>query len=360
MSVIVQGGVSMFRAGSATFAGKPLPTRAGWIRVACPLAALLLIGLPASAGQNQDTPQTSVTIRGTVRSIAGRSLGLQVEVLLEGENGVLLTKTLTNSDGAYYFFNVTDAGYRIIVTAPGFQRFEGLIPSAIGLTMRIYNISLTPLPKTGADGAAAPPRTDSRVPRKARKDYEKATKEMKTGHPDKAEAQLQRAVKTYPCYVEAQAHLATLLETHDERAGAEAALRKAIQCDPDYVPSYTLLGQLLNGQQRFAESVPVLEAGQRRLPSSWPLCYELGIAYFHTGQYSKAAAQFQNVSSFTPSPPADLPLRLADVYIKQRAYAKAYSEMKRYLKAQPNGPYAAKVRGIVDRVDASGLLKPQP
>jgi hypothetical protein len=29
--------------------------------------------------------------------------------------------------------------------------------------------------------------------------------------------------------------------------------------------------------------------------------------------------------------------------------------MKQYLQAQPNGPYAAKVRGIVQQVDASGL-----
>lgn len=348
----------MFRAGSAKFAGKPLHSARG-IRAVWLVPALLLIALPADAGQNQNVPQTSVTIQGTVRTVAGRRLGLQVEVRLEGQNGALVNKVLTRSDGTYYFNNVTDSAYRLIVTAPGFERYEGFIPSAIGLTTRVYNVVLTPLQKQTRQAAAAPPRADIRVPRKARKEYQKARKELKAGHPDQAEVRLRRAVKLYPCYVEAQAHLAPLLEAHHDPVGAEAALRKSIQCDPDYVPSYTLLGQLLNGQQRFAESVPVLEAGERRLPSSWPLCYELGIAYFHTGQYSKAINEYQNVSSFTPSPPSDLPLRLADVYIKQKAYAKAYAEMKRYLKAQPNGPYAAKVRGIVERVDASGLLKPQ-
>jgi len=277
---------------------------------------------------------------------------LIVKVQLKGEEGGLLSEVLTDSDGMYSFDNVTGTAYRLIVTAPGYDKDEEIIQSSVGLHLRVCNIVLKPLAKDSNDAPASEPRSSRLVPKQAKKDYEKGTKDLAAQHLDKATTELQNAVKLYPCYAEAQAHLATLLEVRHDPAGAEAALRAAIKCDPDYVSSYTLLGQFLNGQKRFVESVPVLEAGERRSPTSWPICYELGVAYFGTEQYTKAESEYQKVSELSPSPPPDLPLRLADVHIKEKAYDKAYAEMKQYLQAQPNGFYAAKVRGIVQRVDA--------
>jgi len=366
MHVIDQGWDYMSRMGLTTAGVARLP-RTSRMRFACLLSALLLCVLPGAGGQQgsqmgsqMSSQMSTIRIQGTVRTDEGKRLGLIVKVQLEGETGGLLQERLTDSEGAYYFDNLTGRGYRLIVTAPGYETHEEVIQSSVGLRLRVCNIALKPLPKDSGQATAAGPRSDSLAPKQAKKDYDKALKELAARHLDKAKGHLESAVKAYPCYARAQAHLATILEARHEPAGAEAALRKAIECDPDYLSSYTLLGQFLNGQKRFAESVPVLEAGERRSPSSWALCYELGIAYFGIEEYAKAESEYQKVSEFSPSPPPDLPLRLADVHIKERAYDKAYAEMKQYLAAQPNGPYAAKVRDIVQRADALNVPAQHP
>jgi len=366
MHVIDQGWGYMSQMGLTTARVARMP-RISRMRFACLLSALLLCVLPGDGAQQgsqmgaQMSSQTStIRIQGTVRTVEGKRLGLIVKVQLEGENGGLITERLTDSDGAYYFDNLTGRGYRLVVTAPGYEKHEEYIESSVGLRLRVCNITLASLPKNSEQATAPEPRSDSLAPKQAKKDYDKALKELAAQHLDKAKAHLESAVKAYPCYARAQAHLATILEAHREPAGAEAALRKALECDPDYLSSYTLLGQFLNRQKRFAESVPVLEAGERRSPAFWALRYELGIAYFGIEQYAKAESEYQKVSEFSPSPPPDLPLRLADVHIKVKAYDKAYAEMKQYLAAQPNGPYAAKVRDIMQRADALNVPAQHP
>jgi len=347
----------MLQLGPATAAVPYLPSTSR-MSVACLFAALLLCGLRADGAQfqeRQNSESATRRVQGTVRTTAGQRLGIFAKVQLEGEEGGLVSEALTDSDGMYHFDGLTGRAYRLIVIADGFEKHEEFIQSSMGIQLTICNITLKPLPKDSANAATSQPRPARLAPKQARKDYEKATQELAAQHLDKAEAYLQSAIKLYPCYAAAQAHLATILQVHHDPAGAEAGLRKAIQCDPDYVSSYTLLGQLLNEQKRFAESVPMLEAGERRSPASWALCYELGIAYFGIGEYAKAEGEYRKVPQFTSSPPPDLPLRLADVYVKELAYDKAYAQMKQYLQAQPNGPYAAKVRGIVQQVDALGV-----
>jgi tetratricopeptide (TPR) repeat protein len=323
------------------------------VRVLCLLPVFLIVApFGGRAQQPPNIQMNNVLIQGMVRTPDGQTLGVSAKVQLQREDGDIIDETLTNSDGTYQFKPLAGGSYHLVVTAPGFEKYNEKIPSSMGIRVRVCNVILKPLAKEPENPAADEPRTESLVPRKAKKKYAQAMKELEVGQPDKAEAHLKSAVELYTCYVEAQAHLAVLLENHQDRTGAEGALEKAIQCDPDYASPYILLGQLLNDEKRFRESVPVLEEGERRAPSSWPLCYELGQAYFGIEEYSKAEMEFQKVSAFNDSPPPDLPLRLADVYIKQKAYEKAYAEMKKYLQAQPDGIYAEKVRDIVQRVDA--------
>jgi tetratricopeptide (TPR) repeat protein len=272
------------------------------------------------------------------------------------DDGNILSERPADSDGTFYFDDLHEKRYRIVVFAPGFETHQQMVEFGQGIRLAVCNVTLVPVTKDSDEAAAAEPRSDSRAPKNARKEYEKASKDLAARDFDKAKADLEKAVKLYPCYARAQAHLATVLEVRHDSAGAEAALRKAIECDPDYLSSYIVLGQMLNDQRRFAESLPVLEAGARRAPSAWQLCYQLGVAYFGLDQYAKAEKEYQNVLEFNPSPPAELPLRLADIHLKEKAYDKAYAEMKQYLQADPTGRFAGKVRGIMQQIDASGVL----
>ncbi len=47
---------------------------------------------------------------------------------------------------------------------------------------------------------------------------------------------------------------------------------------------------------------------------------------------------------------------MADVYLKEKSYDKAYSHMDEYLKADPDGRFAAKIKNIMQQMKASGVL----
>ena len=93
------------------------------------------------------------------------------------------------------------------------------------------------------------------APKKARKAYEKATKELrkkKVRH-SKVSKELEKAVSLYPKYALAWNLLgATRLKLKDED-GAREAFRRAIEADPEYVRPYIELAMLEGDNNRWEE-----------------------------------------------------------------------------------------------------------
>jgi tetratricopeptide (TPR) repeat protein len=143
-------------------------------------------------------------------------------------------------------------------------------------------------------------------------------------------------------------------------AGAEAALHKAVQCDPGFPDAYTQLGQLLNAEKKFAESADLLQDGLRRSPRAWQFYYQLAMAHFGLKQYGQAEEEYLKVQSLNPNAPADLHVKLADVYLKENAYDKAYAQMQAYLQAEPEGRFATKIKAVMRQMESSGALRALP
>jgi tetratricopeptide (TPR) repeat protein len=57
---------------------------------------------------------------------------------------------------------------------------------------------------------------------------------------------------------------------------------------------------------------------------AWQLYCQLAIAQFGLKQYSEAEQQYLKVQPLNPNAPADLRVKLADVYLREGAYDKAY------------------------------------
>jgi len=150
--------------------------------------------------------------------------------------------------------------------------------------------------------------------------------------------------------------LVLALTTQRDRPHAEAALKKAIECDPDFVDAYSQLGWLFNGGKRFSESARVLQEGLRHSPSAWQFYYQLGIAHYGLGDYNRAEEEYLKAESLNPEPPAEIHVKLADVYLKKSAFDKAHSEMESYLHAEPGGRFAVKVRELMKQLESAGLV----
>jgi tetratricopeptide (TPR) repeat protein len=300
--------------------------------------------------------QEDVRLEGRVRTETGAILKSGVTVRLESDEGQVVREQPVNSEGAFEFDGLRKVTYRLIVTAEGFEPYQEMLELGYGGAVVIRNIVLRRAARIAPGKSTRAARSDDLAPKSARREYEQAASELAAKNLEEARKHLKNAVQQYPCYARAQTDLAAILEASRDQAGAEAALKKARECDPDYLDSYIMLGQLLNGQKRYTESAQVLAEGVRRSPSSWQFFYQLGIAHYGLGQYARAEADYQKVLQLNASPPAELHVKLADVYLKEGAYDQAYSQMETYLRTEPHGRFADKVKGIMKQMKASGVV----
>lgn len=319
----------------------------------CLLGGFVLSGLRVQVALGEQTAR----LEGEVRTDAGVAPSSGVKIRIETDEGKLIAEQPANSDGAFHFESIPKVDCRLIVTADGFVPYQESIDFGLGATLFIRKITLRSAQKAKASLVSAPARSDNLAPKNAKREYERGAHDLAAMNLDRAKLHLENAVKEFPCYARAQTDLGTILEARQDWAGAEAALKKARECDPDYIDSYIVLGQMLNSQKRFADSESVLKEGVRRSPGSWQFYYQLGVADYGLGQYSKAQTEYQKVLELNPTPPADFHVKLADLYLKEKAYDKAYAQMEEYLKAEPIGRLAARVKSIMEQMKASGELR---
>jgi tetratricopeptide (TPR) repeat protein len=304
--------------------------------------------------------QEVVVLEGQVLTDGGAPLATTAHLHLEAQDGQTVADQPADSRGRFRFLNLSREVYHLTVTADGFQSRQQSLDLRYGYVWQIITVALTPLER--AKGASVS-MTDLSAPKKAQKEYEKGRRAFEKKELPEARRHLENAVSAYPCYARAQTTLGMTLELQGENAPAETAFRKAIECDAVYLEAHVQLGILLNQEQKFSDCAADLKKVIGHFPGSWQLSYQLAAAEYGLGHYEQAQQEYLRVESLSSQIPAEIHVRLADVYTQQGAYADAYAEMQAYLRAEPQGRFAQKAHEVMRQMEESGVLKesrPQP
>jgi tetratricopeptide (TPR) repeat protein len=325
------------------------------------LLALLSLGLvpPASAQQRQSLNALFFggEVQGTVRLEEGKKDVAKAVVRLEDPQGRVVGEETVSVNGQFCFSGLAQMQYTLIASAAGHETYVQPLDLTNGGGMRAVNIIvLRPIKNEATTAISGAPRTDASAPKKARKELERGVRASEERNLSEARAHFEKAVNIYPCYARAQVGLALTMMRERDAQHAEAPLKKAIECDPDFVEPYLHLGRLFNSEQRYVESRTVLADGVRRAPSSWVLYYHLGEADEGLKNYALAEQELLRALSFGHGVSAAVHEKLADVYLRQNAYDKAYAEMRAYLQADPDGPYAARIKAVMRQLELSGRV----
>jgi Flp pilus assembly protein TadD len=317
------------------------------------LAFLFILPLPAAS-------QQTVTLAGQVQGVGGVIIRSVVNLRLETPEGVLVEHQPASAGGQFEFVSLSKTSYRLTVTADGFQTFQQDVDLSFSAGTVFLNVFLTPASKRAAEKSALPALTDDNASKKARKEFQKGARALADNRTAEARAHFEKAVAEYPCYARAQSSLGVSLTLLREFSRAENALKKSLECDPGFHEARLVYGQLLNLQQRFAEAEKVLLQGVRMAPGAWQFYYQLGIAHFGLGQYDKAEEAYLKVQSLNPDPPPEWYVKVADLYLKVDNYREAYETMQAYLRAEPDGRFASKIRTIMEEMQTAGVLQESP
>ncbi len=321
------------------------------------LALSLLVWLTIPLGAAAQVGRVA-NLNGQVRTDQGVAVK-NATVRLETEEGELVDQKPVTTAGQFFFTNIPKARYMLTVTADGFETYREPLNMAEGADQYEASVTLIPARKLPQAETEPPALSDGQAPKDARHDYEKAEKAIASHKYGDARKQLQAAVGEYPCYARAQTKLGLVMSQEKDYKDAETAFRKSISCDGGYLDAYLELGQLLNAEKRFGESEPVLEAGLRQSPASWQFYYEAGVAEYGLMHYDQAKEELEKAKSLTSQPSADLDVKLADVYVKEHSFEKAYASMQDYLKLEPDGPLAPRIKAIMKQMESSGAVQAQ-
>ena len=331
-------------------AGKPL------------LLVCLTLGLAVSASARQrhrvQIEGSEVQIQGTVRVEGGNKDVAGAIVRLEDLQGRVVEEEPVSTNGQFCFSGLRKLAYTLIAVAAGQETYVQRLDLTRAGGMNTVIITLKPNKAEGIAATSPSARTDATAPKKARKELERGVRASEERRLSEAHAHLEEAVKIYACYARAQVDLALTLMRERDSPRAEAPLKKAIECDPDFVEPYLHLGRLFNAEHRYVESRSVLAEGVRRAPSSWQLYYHLGQADEGLENYPLAEQELLRALSFGPEVSAAVHEKLADVYLRENTYDKAYAEMGAYLQIAPNGQYAGRIRAVMQELESAGLVHP--
>ncbi len=201
------------------------------------------------------------------------------------------------------------------------------------------------------------------APKKARKAYEKATKELrkkKVKH-SKVSKELEKAVKLYPNYAAAWNLLgATRLKLKDE-GGAREAFKKSIAADPEYVSPYIELAILEGESSRWAEVCRLSDRILELNPYVTQAHYFSAVANFNLGKIDLAAKSiFQYKKNESSRMFADSYYLAGAIFATKGSVTSAAAEFRQLLKVFPKDQRADQIREHLNSWEAQGLIEKAP
>jgi Tfp pilus assembly protein PilF len=302
-------------------------------------------------------------IRGKVRNSAGSNLA-HIRVDLEAGNGPLIQQTVTNTEGDFYFSNLPDTSYAVVVSAPDYEPVTERVDffrQAANAPGEARMVEITLVPK----GSVRPSRPGlnfvQNIPKAAQTSYESALKLSKQGKKEEAIAALQEAIRIFPNYFNAHFLLGSEFMKAGKHGEAIAQLDEARRINPRDDRIYELFGIVLMQQKKYAVAAAVFAEASRlnALEPQYPLMRGIALiehaSSISPGTSKSAAAErisilvdaeknLTRAYELSNRKLSTVHLQLARVYEKQGNLLRAASELEQYLKENPDSANAGAIR----------------
>jgi cytochrome c-type biogenesis protein CcmH/NrfG len=319
------------------------------------LFALLLTAARAGAAPAQRGPGSlpiTRVITGQVRFAQGGAPAENIIVRLDGFSGGYVGEERTDRLGKFRFTGLSAAQYVVTIRMPGYREVQRQLDLETSPT-EYLQLQLTPEKTDGAapapDGSAG--RTlDANVPAEAHAELEKGRAallgEKKV---EEALAHLEKAVRIYPRFYEAQFLLGTAYMDAGKWEQSAAALGRARELNPKGGAALFALGEVHRHQKKYEEAERVLNEGLAIDEKSAAGHYTLARVYWDRGDYVKAGPQVGRALQLKPDF-AEAHLLAGNILLRARQGENALTEFQEYLRLAPGGEFAGQARQMVEKI----------
>jgi tetratricopeptide (TPR) repeat protein len=333
------------------------------------VAIVLLLTAAAAARAQQGH-----TIRGKVHNAQGLSLS-HVSVDLQTGTGSLISQTVTNNEGDFFFSELSGNSYLVIVSSPDYngasERVDFVRKVGADEPGEIRLVDITLMPKS-APRAAAPGTTFVQdVPQAALTALTRALRLSKEGKGELALALMREALKIFPDYFDARFALGNEMVKAGRLGEAIAELEQARRINPKDARVYEAFGLVMMQQQKYAVAAAVFAEAARLNPlNPQPQLLRAMALIEYAAQLSSANATPDNAERNRALAEAEnnlarafelsgqkmlgVYLQRARIYEKRGELLRAAAELEHYLQANPVAVNAGEIRQAIRKLRAAG------
>ena len=286
---------------------------------------------------------------------AGSNLCVQ---LMEGASSTPAETTYTNDAGEADFRNIPVGNYHVVVSGNGIQNTESVlfevdsrqVTQAQYVTVRKLQAADEQTSATNSGSVSA---SALNIPSKARKELDKANEAMARQQWSKAEELLRNALSIYPQYAAAYNNLGVMYAHINDPAHEKEALEKAFSLDDHYVPACENLAKMYLRERDFSRAEAVLGKALSVDPNNVLSLTLLADTQYMERQYGAAIATAQKVHSLPNQHSPTIHYIAAMAYQQESRRQDALGEFQMFLKEEPSGPRADRVRSDMAKMQAS-------
>lgn len=219
----------------------------------------------APSGIDLATGFISHDLQINIKGADGKPVQGQITVQLSSANGQLYDRTVAK-DGQARFNRVPKAEFRILLTAPGYQKTEKRVDLANDKQLVTVNLQLRSISDV-EDATSA--RSLGALDPRAQKEVGKALEALRTQKTNTALNHLVAAERDAPNNAEIEYLFGVYFSQTNDPAQAQAHWNTALALDPKHLSSLLEVSQELLHERKATEAVPYLRRAMEAEPSSW-------------------------------------------------------------------------------------------
>lgn len=314
-----------------------------------PLALLLLLlSLPFSqvAAQHQ-----AGNVHVYVTYPDDRAVTVQVKVsLISGMTGTQVEELFTNDRGEATFLNVSLGNYHVSVSGEGIQPTQSDSfevderKTTQSVLVRVQPATENARANATKGSGATVSASDLKVPEKASKEFDKATKLIANQDWQKAIDQLNKALALYPGYAEAYNNLGVVYAHLGDPIKEREALQKAVAANDHFAPALVNLARLEMKEQDYAAAEAHLNQATTADPTDTRALVLLAQVQLLDHHYEDAIASAGKVHAMSHGSYAVVHYVAARACERLNRLPDAVSEFNLFLAEEPTGDRANAAR----------------
>jgi tetratricopeptide (TPR) repeat protein len=273
-----------------------------------------------------------------VKTPDGKLVDSQVLVQLITVTGKLYAQT-TARKGQARFNSISRDEFRVLVTAPGYQRGESRVDLSINIKLASVDVQLVPM--ADAEQAASAKSAAIMNP-KAQKELNKAVEALRAKKPTVARSHLEAAQKASPDSADVEYVFGIYSAHMNDPAQAMAHWNKALSYNPQHLSALLEVSQQLIQEKKAADASSYLQRALQADPSSWRAHAFSAEAAYTLGDRDEAIKQARRAIELGRDHAAAMEPFLAGLLFETGDTEHAVQTMQKYVNAHPSDTASAK------------------